>query len=259
MNIHYYLTIFPMEALIASHHDPTAFGAYMATGSRKGSTERLMFFEVSEAAVHSVPEYDGEWARQRCIPHSDGRPKNSVYLSVYRVLERMPIDGLAALHLVTKDGRVLPIERTVYTDPDPWKGYALYKELCPAPPLVVSALNPKHFAEYIISDANKVTMPAIVFADLSMPELEGGDFTGNVGGYFDNNKEHLKACLDDLRAGKGKLNKIVDRSYNAEFSYQVFGRGVYVGSENQVIFYPMPDRGTLKKEAYDWGKSALIF
>ena len=37
MAVHYYLSVFPMEALIASQLDPMHFGAYMATGSKKGS------------------------------------------------------------------------------------------------------------------------------------------------------------------------------------------------------------------------------
>ena len=35
MSLHYYLSIFPTEALIASELEPDQFGAYMATGSKK--------------------------------------------------------------------------------------------------------------------------------------------------------------------------------------------------------------------------------
>ena len=46
MSIHYYLSVFPMEALIASQLDPSLFATYMATGSKKGSQERIVFFEI---------------------------------------------------------------------------------------------------------------------------------------------------------------------------------------------------------------------
>ena len=164
------------------------------------------------------------------------------------------------LWLVTKDGRSLFLKPAEYVDPEPWTGSALYQELCPARPLVVSALNPKHFAEYIVEDSSKVTMPAIFFADLVMPGLEDHAYTGNVGGYFDTMLEHLKACVEDLRMGKGKMSKVVDRSSSASFNYQVIGRGLYVGGRGgKVVFYPMPSRVELKKKHYDWGKSALIF
>jgi hypothetical protein len=175
-------------------------------------------------------------------------------------LEATPISALGLLWLTTKDGRSLALEQGDYTDPDPWTGTALYQELCPAHPLVVSALNPKHFAEYIVEDSSKVTMPSIFFAELGIPDLENPAFTGNVGGYFDHMLEHLNSCVADLKAGKGKLSKVVDRSADVVFNYQVIGRGLYIAStEDQLAFYPMPDREVLKKKHYDWAKSALIF
>ncbi len=258
MDIHYYLTLYPMEAMIASQLEPEAFGAYMSLGNRKGSAERLIFFEINEDKIGNV--FDLEYARRRCVVHSDGRPKNSVYLSVYRALEAVPTDSLGLLWLITRDGRGLALPQGDYSDPLDWSGNALYQELCPAHPLVVSAMNPKHFAEYIVEDSSKVTMPAIFFADLAMPDLEGSDFTGNVGGYFDKMLEHLRACVMDLKTGKGKMSKVVDRSSAATFNYQVIGRGLYVGAaDGGVVFYPMPSRETLKKKHYDWAKSALIF
>lgn len=258
MSIHYYLTLYPMEAMIASQLEPEAFGAYMAIGNRKGSAERLMFLEIDENKLSDA--FDLDYARRRCVQHSDGRLKNSVYLSVYRALEAVPADALGLLWLITRDGRALSLEQGSYSDPEAWSGTALYQELCPAHPLVVSALNPKHFADYIVEDSTKVTMPALFFADLSMPDLEGADFTGNVGGYFDKMLEHLKSCVMDLKAGKGKLSKVVDRSSAATFNYQVIGRGLYVGTVNgQLVFYPMLPRDILKKKHYDWAKSAQIF
>ncbi len=258
MSIHYYLTFFPMEAMIASQLEPSAFGAYMAVGNRKGSAEMLMFVELDADKLGD--SFDMEYARQRCVEHSDGRLKNSVYLSVYRALEAVPVDALGSLWLITRDGRSLSVDKGSYSDPEDWEGTALYQELCPAHPLVVSALNPKHFANYIVEDSSKVTMPAILFADLSMPDFNGNDFTGNVGGYYDKILEHIKYCVMELKGGKGKFTKVVDRSSSATFNYQVIGRGLYVGaSGGKLVFYPMPSREILKKKHYDWAKSALIF
>lgn len=258
MSVHYYLTLYPMEAMIASQLDSDAFGAYMAIGHSRNSSERLIFVEVEEEII--ADSFDIDYARWRCIQHSDGRLKNSVYLSVYRALESTPISALGLLWLTTRDGRSLPLKRADYTNPDPWNGTALYQELCPSHPLVVSTLNPKHFAEYIVEDSSKVTMPAIFFAEIGLPDLDNPAFTGNVGGYFDNLMEHLNFCVADLMAGKGKMSKIVDRSASAVFKYQVVGRGFYIGApEGQLAFYPMPGRDELKKKHYDWAKSALIF
>ena len=258
MTIHYYLTLYPMEAMIASQLEPEAFGAYMAIGARSGSSERLIFAEVREEAIADA--FDLDYARSRCVPHADGSPKNSVYLSVYRALEAAPLNALGLLYLVTKDGRSLVLEPVEYPDSDPWKGSALYQELCPARPLVVSSLNPGDFIRYIVEDSSKLTMPSVFFADLLMPELTGDAYTGNVGGYFDTKLKHLEACLGELSSVEGKMSKVVDRSASASFNYQVIGAGLYVGRRGGVpVFYAMPSREVLKVRHYDWGKSALIF
>ena len=118
MKIHYYLTLYPMEAMVASQLEPEAFGAYMAIGTRRGSSERLIFAEVRQETLGDA--FDLDYARSRCTAHDDGTPKHSVYLSVYRALEAAPLNGLGLLHLVTKDGRSLAIEPAEYTDPEPW-------------------------------------------------------------------------------------------------------------------------------------------
>ena len=74
MTIHYYLTVFPTEGLIASQLGPEDFGSYMATGSKKGTAEHLIFIEVSgEFGSY----FDWDYARQNCVQHSDERPKHS--------------------------------------------------------------------------------------------------------------------------------------------------------------------------------------
>ena len=258
MSIHYYLSIFPMEAMIASELEPEAFGAYMALGSRKGSAERLMFFEVNQDIV--ALGFDIDYARRHCVSHSDGRLKNSVYLSVYRVLEALPADGLGTLYLITKDGRCLSLAKAEYVESAGSSDAYLYQELCPTHPLVVSSLAPRHFVRYMVEDSSKVRVPKIVFADLTMPDLENRSYTGNTGGYFDKMYDHLQSCLDDLRTGTGKMTKVVDRSADAGFNYQVVGSGFFVGGGGGTIaFYAMPSREELKKHHYDWSKSALIF
>lgn len=257
MSIHYYFTVFPMEAMIASELEPERFGSYMAIGQKKmGSNEKLIFIEVDGGFGK---DFDWEYAVKKCVPHHDGRAKNSVYLSVYRVLENIPSEALGDLYLTTMDGRSLKLTKGEYAHPDKWKGYALYKELCPVTPLVVSINNPEKFAEYMTTPINKVSVPAIVFADMKVVTPEDYENSGNLGDEYDGNLEHLKACIDSLNDGHGKVTKTVDRSAMGKFSYQAIETGLYVATKNGIVLYAMPDRETLKKENYDWAKSAQIF
>lgn len=255
--INYYLSVFPMEALIASELDPQAFGAYMATGSRKGSAEQLIFIEV-EGGFDS--DFDWIFAKKNCVAHADGSPKHSLYLSIYRVLERVPLKVMKALYLVNKDGTTLKLEKSKSSKLKEWGGYALYQELCPVIPLVASALDPIEFGDYIVSDEDKVTVPAIVFADVKKIDLDDLKNSGNVGSMYDHNIEHMKECIEAVKAAeKGKLTKTVDRSFSSHFTYQIIDTGIYVASKEGEILFSMPSSDEMRDEHYDWGRSANIF
>jgi len=256
MTIHYYLTVFPMEALIASQLEPGEFAAYMSLGDSKAAAEQLMFIEVNGGFGS---HFDWSFAQKKCIPHSDGRLKHSLYLSVYRVLEFIELNSLKELYLVTKDGRYLAIEKSVYKTPENWAGYALYREYCPMSPLAVSTLDPKNYGDYMTDPMNKVHAPTFFYADLKIGNPDDIENTGNVGHLYEKNHQHLKECIHSLQSGKRKMTKIVDRSnFNTSF-YQIIDNGFYAATQSDIVMYPFPDRESLKKNNYDWAKSAMIF
>ena len=101
MTVHLYLSLLP-EALIVSMLPPEEFGQYYATGHQYKSKGQAMFFEL-DPAFRSDAFYIDE-AVARCVPHADGTPKNSVYVSVYRVLEHVPVKVIGKLYLSTAYG-----------------------------------------------------------------------------------------------------------------------------------------------------------
>src|SRR5690606_14906390 len=107
----------------------------------------------------------------RCVPHADGSPKLSIYLAIYRVLERVPRAALTALHLATDDGRVLTLDPAEWV-PDGESRAHLYQEFCPVTPRIVSRLNPGDFAASITDPAHHVHVPRIVFAELTLGNLK---------------------------------------------------------------------------------------
>lgn len=245
-----------MEALIASQLNPQKFGHYMARGAGKGSAEQLIFIEVEPRCSDS---FDWDHAEKHCVTKSDGTPKNSVYLSVYRVLEHIPLEALKTCHLVTKDGMSLPIEKDDSGKCDVQQPFHLYQEICPVSPLAVSTLHPKDFADHIINGSGKISLPAMMFSDIQVIDFDDMENSGNVGGFYDHNINHLKECLTEINRQDGKKTKIVDRSYASRFSYQVIGKGIFAARGSEMVCYKMPTHDELKKIDYDWGKSALIF
>ena len=229
----------------------------MARGSKKGSAERLMFVEVKG---EFGDYFDWEYAKAKCVTHSSGEVKHSLYLSIYRVIEHIPLEKYKNIYLVNKDGSSLCLEATPYTTPNNWRGYGLYKEHCPVHPFVVSSLEPKMLANYIINDGTKkITVPAIIFNDMRIIDFDEIEDTGNIGSMYERDLDHLKDCIATVRNNEDKITKTVDRSFDQKFTYQIIDNGFYIAREKGILFYPMPSRDELKEIDYDWGKSANFF
>ena len=91
MSKYIYLTCNP-EALVASMLPPEGFGMYLSTGTKKRNKSQTIFFEVDLDKIENLIDMDS--LNKRCVAKEDGSPKSSVYLSVYRVLETIPVDAL---------------------------------------------------------------------------------------------------------------------------------------------------------------------
>ncbi len=254
MTVHLYLSLIP-EALIASMLSPEEFGAYYAVGSNKKSSGQAIFFEID-------PDYRSKHFRiqegiARCIPHDDGTPKASIYISVYRVLEQIDIKTLKRLYLVTQDGRTLGLDPSDVL-PEPCEGLHLYKEVVPVSPLVASRLNPLEFYDLIVKNPTSlVTMPAIAFVELRLGELAEDPDMGEIGDLPYPNMDHLREVLVDLQK-KPVATKMVDRTSPSTFPYRTMKNGLFVGNESKLLYYPIPSHEVLREENYRWWRSANI-
>lgn len=252
MTVHLYLSLIP-EALIASMLEPEVFGNYYAVGTKKKTSGQAIFFEVSsdfESGYFRIKE-----GLSRCVPHEDGSPKASIYISIYRVLEHVPVSSLGKLYLTTQDGRTLGLDAR---DEIPLmdEGLHLYKEIAPVSPLVASRLNPMEFFDLIVRNPTSLlTLPAIAFAELRLDQLAEDPEMGRVGDLPYSNVDHLREVLKDLKT-KHVATKMVDRASPAGFAYRTVKNGFYIGNETGLIFYPMPSSNELRETNYRWWRSA---
>jgi len=254
MTTHLYLSLTP-EALIASMLGPEDFGVYYAVGTQKKARGQALFFEVDPDFQHDF--FRIEEAVERCIPHDDGSPKRSIYISVYRVLEHVPLDALKRLYLVTPDGRVLGLDPTERI-PDNSGLFHLYQEIAPVHPLVASTLSPRDFYELIvISPTSLVSVPAICFVELRLGELAQDPMFGAVRDLPYSNMDHLRQCLVDL-AGKAVHTKMVNRVESSDFPYRMIKNGVFVGNGQRLLHFPLPSQQELRAQHYRWWRSAKM-
>lgn len=260
MDVHLYFSLIP-EALIASNLPPEKFGQYYSTGSGYKSKGQSLFFEVS-------PDFRSEHfeiatAIERCRPTPAGTPKHSVYVSVYRVLEHLPIDALGKLYLTTSYGHTLGLERGEFPEHGN-AGLHLYQALVPVNSLVVSSLGPKAYYESVTINPTKfIRFPGLFFVELELGELADDPAKGNAGTlpypFIDHLRETLMT-LEQPSADKpgAKESKMVHRVHSLEFPYSMVRNGFHVGNGPDMAFYPMPSHRELKQRHDQWWRSANI-
>jgi len=251
MKNYLYLSLIP-EALIASQLSPEEFGSYFATGVFRRNCDQAIFFEID-------PDFKSDYLpvskiEELCKPHEDGRAHKSVYLSVYRVLEHVPMSAFKSLYVVTSDGKTLEIK------PAPFKADAknhlyLYQDLAPCRPRVASILNPQDYVSRLTSKDRLVHVDKIAFCDLKLGALEDDPENGNLGDLPYINQYHLRYCLSQVKSKGGKNNKVVVRAAT-DFLYRTINTGFYVGAGKEMLFYPMPSKEELENKYYNWWRSA---
>jgi hypothetical protein len=254
METYLYLSLIP-EALIASHLSPVEFGNYYAIGAQKRSRGQALFFSVTHERANDFLAA-GE-LEKRCVPHEDGSPRKSTYLSIYRALERVPLASLGRLYLATDDGRVLGLDPALYKKSTGSPGLHLYQELCPVTPCVVSKLAPDDFAAHITDRKNPVSVDRIVFTELRLNGLAENPEKGDVSNLPYRNIDHLRDCLLELRRRYAKTTKVVARDMPFGLLYRTVVGGFYVGDRTGLCYYPLPDRDELETRHFAWWRSAL--
>jgi hypothetical protein len=253
MNKYIYLTATP-EALIASMLRPEEFGTYLSTGTKKRNKGQAIYFEVDLDKIENL--IDIESLNKRCVPKADGKPKSSVYLSVYRVLETIPLMAFKSLYLTTDNGYTLEIKRSPYDLSKEIVGkLRLFQELLPVSPLVASELTPSEFLKRLTDGSIPIVLPKLFFVDLKLGELATNPLGGSIENLPNSNIGHLRDCLEILRGEYEKHMKTVQRFYSGSLLYRTIESGFYVGSKDEIIYYPYPTLTELENINYEFFRS----
>jgi hypothetical protein len=250
MSKYIYLTSNP-EALVASMLPPEGFGLYLSTGTKKRNKGQAIFFEVDLAKIETI--IDMESLNKRCVAKPDGSPKSSVYLSVYKVLETVPVAALKSLYLTTDHGCVLELKKAVYDKTrEPNNALHLYQELCPVNPLVASSLAPSVFLKRLTDGSIPIVLPKLFFVELKLDELATNPLSGSAEHLPYPNIGHLRDCLEILKGEYEKHMKTVHRIFSGELLYRTIDTGFYVGAKDDLAYYPYPRMAELENINYNF-------
>ena len=250
MGKYIYLTCNP-EALVASMLPPDGFGLYLSTGTKKRNKGQAIFFEVDLDKIERLIDMDS--LNKRCVVKPDGSPKSSVYLSVYKVLETIPVAALKSLYLTTDHGCVLELKKEVYDKAkEPKNALHLYQELCPVNPLVASSLAPSVFLKRLTDGSIPIVLPKLLFVELKLGELATNPLSGSAEHLPYPNIGHLRDCLEIIKGEYEKQMKTVHRIFSGELLYRTIDTGFYVGAKDDIVYYPYPKMAELENINYNF-------
>ena len=188
-----------------------------------------------------------------CV-HADGRPKNSLYLSIYRVLERVPLTAIKSLWLASERGKVSELTPSATLPTSLSSIFSTRKmfQFTRSSPVAWLAA----FAEYITRPNKPLYVPRICFLDIDLAEMATDPEHGKPRElYYPDHYWHLRGCLLELRDSQTKSTKTVDRSHAEHFPYHCIKHGFYVGDLNQLLFLPFPAYNDLHGKHHDWWHS----
>ncbi len=253
MDIYLYLSLLP-EALIASQLPPMDFGNYLAVGTKKRTRGEAMFFEVDRDFKSSAFRLDH--LEELCKEHKDGERKCSKYLSIYRVLEHVPVNSLKKLYLVTDDGRVLALDEREF-QPKESQELHFYQQIAPVNPSIASRLNPVDFCKFITTSENRIYLPKLVFCELVLQDLATDPLNAPTDDLPYENLAHLRDCLVGLQKQPDKPTKTVTRTKKHDLLYRTIKNGFFVGDQDYFKFYAFPSRQEMEEKYHAWWRSAL--
>ena len=254
MKRYLYFSLTP-EALIASMLPPHEFGNYQAVGSKKRTRGQSMFFEVDTDLVGS--HFSMKTMEEKCVPDANGALKKSVYLSIYRVFEHLPIAALKSLYLATDDGRVLELNKSEYKADEQEGGCHLYQELCPVVPRIASSLAPADFMKFVTDTSKPISVPKLVFVDLRLDGLADDPKNGTTEDLPYKNLDHLRDCLLQVNKDDPKKTKTVIRVFKGDLLYRTCKNGFFVGDQETLHYYHLPTQAELQEDHYAWWRSSL--
>ena len=237
-----YMIVHPTSALIGSQYTPEQLARHYTVGPTRHYRGKVIFAEV-EVGFRN-PYFQIDAAMAALVPHEDGRPKATKFISCYRVLEHVELSALGNLYLATEEGHCLELDSRPWPGAEPARE-SIYAEITPLRFLVLSTLDFVEFGKFITDPGTAIGAPSFFYTeiDLNIPEFmteyEQNPFMqppiANL------HPAILRDAVQELRTVGYKSNKGLSlRSNMDNFSYKQIRSGFMFATQSEQRFYPMP-------------------
>ena len=185
-----------INALVASQLSADAFAEHYTIGSAKHSHGKVLFAEVD--INFRNPYFDIDHYLSLTVPHPDGKPKKTKFISSYGVLEHVDLKSLKQLYLVTPNGKALALSAKPYSAvSDPGK-VRIYQEITPLTNLVASTLDERTFARHITSKQNQKGAPRSASRSMSLTSRIFFQRTKTVRSCFPRSRKQILGDYGDI-------------------------------------------------------------
>ncbi len=248
-----YAIFHPSPSLIGSQLNPQAFARHYLAGSVRHYTGKIIFAEIDanfRNAYFPIDEY-----LDQIVPHEDGRPKATKFISVYRVLEHLDLSAIKNLYLTSAEGAVLELEagEDVHTrDSDILR---IFAQINPTKMLVLTRMNFLEFGEDATSGLHAKSVPSLLYTQLAFDaEQFLEDFEMNPMLALPITKLHpskLRDAILELTTSRSKGSKglMLNSSFD-EIPYRMIRHGFMFARPGESKFFPMPDWREVEKTNY---------
>ncbi len=243
-----YMVLYPNSALIASQYNPEMFAQHYTSGSSRHYSGKVIFAEVDAGYRNGYFELDA--IMDGLVPHSDGRPKATKFISSYRVLEHVDFSAIGRLYISTEEGHCIGLERGEFSVAHQ-EGFRVYAEIAPMRMLVMSKHDPRKFGAYITDPGNHKSAPKQFYTQLNIDLVEFlAEFEKNPFKPSPIPSLHPSMIRDgfhELMSRPTKNNKglALDSNLDAT-SYRLLKHGFFFSSKDESLFYPLPSSAEIE-------------
>lgn len=256
---HLYMIVFPINALVASQLDPEQFAEHYTIGSSKHYEGKVIFAELDLGFRDPYFEIDKYLALT--VPHENGTPKKTKFISSYAVLEHVKLSALKSLYLVTTNGKALELKARPYTAVNEPGLVRIYQEITPVTSLVASTLDQRAFGKYLTTETKTKGAPKVCFTQYEfevpgfMRRNENRELMESP--IPDTNPARLYDYLTELKSQSEKKTKTISlNSTLIAASYRLIRHGFFFAAPDELLFYPMPSVAELERDHHDWWRFA---
>ena len=255
---HLYLICHPNQALVASQYAPEDFARHYSAGSTRYYDGKVIFAEVD--ADYRDPYFNIDRGMKDLVPHEDGRPKATKFISTYRVLEHVEFSAVKRLYLSNPDGSCYGLDSAPYDKTHMPDFLRIFAEITPLKMLVLSKYDFSQYGRWITEPGNPKGAPKVLYTqfDLTISDfLE--DFEANPlmpAPLPSIHPSKLRDAIFELRSVDDKQTKglSLDISLNKK-SFRLIRHGFMFAAAGEELFFPLPDLRKIEKENYKFFRS----